>query len=468
VKILRASQHLLFAFLGIALASPMTLAQGPLPNAAAIDEFLDGAIADTHIPGLVALAVDKDSVLYARASGYRSEANNVPMSMDTIFNIASMTKPVATTAIMMLVEEGKLSLDDPIAKYLPEFADRPVLASFNAADGSYTTRPAANVLTIRHLLSHSSGLAYGFGSDTMTRLSAANPGPNAPTLPLLFDPGTAWAYSGGIAVVGRVLEQIEGKTLDVFLQERLFGPLGMNETGYAVPSDRNGRVAATYNVTENGLAENPVAANVRSNVSADGGLYSTAADYVHFIQMILNDGAAPDGTRLLEAESVRVLTSNHLGEVRVSLQDEPTPALARAFPLGAGRDGFGLGFQVTGEHDDPNQRQPGSLSWAGIFNTEFWIDPATGVGADDAVPAVLRSGRDRDADRLRTAALRGTAPGRALISADGLSLSGRADRDHALPEQHGEHRGQRDAVPAEKREPVAIEIADEPLDRERG
>jgi CubicO group peptidase (beta-lactamase class C family) len=215
----------------------------------------------------------------------------------------------------------------------------------------------------------------------MTRLSAANPGPNAPTLPLLFDPGSEWAYSGGIAVVGQVLEQIEGKTLDVFLEERLFGPLGMEETAYVVPAEDRARVAPSFRMVNGALVESPVPENVRSGVSGDGGLYSTAGDYVKFIQMILNEGAAPDGTQLLSKRSVRVLTSNQLGDVRVSLQDEPTPNLARAFPLGAGRDGFGLGFQVTGEHDDPSMRQPGSLSWAGIFNTEFWIDPETGVGA---------------------------------------------------------------------------------------
>jgi len=377
----RMTRRPLFVFIAAACASPLALAQTGVSGTAALDDYLDGAIADTHIPGLVALAVDGDSVLYSHAAGMRSETRSEPMTMDTIFNLASMTKPIATTAIMMLVEEGKLDLDDPIAKLVPEFVDRPVLATFNSADGSYTTRPATTELTIRHMLSHSSGLAYPFGSDTMTRLNAANPGPNAPPPPLLFDPGSEWAYSGGIAVVGRVLEEIEGKTLDVFLQERLFGPLGMEETGYVVPAEDRARVAPNFAMVDGALVERPLPENVRSAVSGDGGLFSTAGDYVKFIQMILNDGEAPDGTRLLSPRSVRVLTSNQLGDVRVSLQDEPTPNLARAFPLGAGRDGFGLGFQVTGEHDDSNMRQPGSLSWAGIYNTEFWIDPETGVGA---------------------------------------------------------------------------------------
>jgi CubicO group peptidase (beta-lactamase class C family) len=292
-----------------------------------------------------------------------------------------MTKPIAVTAIMMLVETGKLGLDDPISKYVPEFQGKPVIATFDVESAAYTTRPAASEVTIRQLLSHSSGLAYGFASDTMARLSRENPGVDVATLPLLFDPGTEWRYAGGIAVVGRVLEQIEGRTLDVFLEERIFGPLGMNDTGYVVPSDKRERVANVHRMTETGVVEAPVPDEVRSAVSGDGGLFSTAEDYVKFIQMHLRGGTAPDGTRLLSEESVRLMGQNHLGSVRVTLQDEPLPLLARAFPLGADRDGFGLGFQVTGDHESATSRAPGSLSWAGIFNTEFWIDPATGVGA---------------------------------------------------------------------------------------
>lgn len=352
-----------------------------LGNAQEIDAFLDRAVAETHIPGLVALVVDRDRILYRRAVGQRSAAGDVAMTDDTIFNIASMTKPIATTAIMMLVEEGKLDLDDPISEYVAELGGKPVLDTFDFEDASFTTRPAASEITIRQLLSHSSGLVYNFASDELARWSAANPGVDPITsFPLLFDPGTGWAYAGGIAVVGRVLEQIEGTTLDAFLEERLFDPLGMTDTGYAVPDDKRSRVAAVFRMTDEGLAESPVPDDVRSPVSGDGGLYSTAEDYARFIQLILRSGAAPNGTPLLQPESVRVLTQNHLGDVRVSLQDEPTPLLARAFPLGADRDGFGLGFQVTGEHDDPDQRSPGSLSWAGIFNTEFWIDPASGIG----------------------------------------------------------------------------------------
>ena len=364
----------------LALVGPALAAQ-EIANSAAIDAYLDRAVEETKIPGLVALVVDEDGVIYSHTAGLRNVAAGTPMSIDTIFNIASMTKPVAVAAIMMLVEEGKLSLDDPISKYVPEFANKPVMTDYNAETGTYATRPAAGEVTIRQLLSHSSGLSYPFSSAKVARLSGGTPGFDATTLPLLTDPGTEWRYAGGIAVVGRVLERIEGKTLDVFLQERIFGPLGMTDTGYAVPSSERERVVAVHRMTESGLVEAPVTGEVRSAVSGDGGLYSTAPDYAKFIQLVLHRGLAPDGARLLEARSLREMGRNQLGDVRVEIQDEPLPLLARAFPLGAGRDGFGLGFQVTGEHDDRDTRAPGSLSWAGIFNTEFWIDPENGIGA---------------------------------------------------------------------------------------
>jgi CubicO group peptidase (beta-lactamase class C family) len=364
-----------------ALAALPAVAFAEVRNSEAIDAYLDRAVATTKIPGVVALAVDANGVIYDHATGHQNVAANVPMAMDTIFNIASMTKPIATAAIMMLVDEGKLDLDDPISKYVPAFANKPVFATFDASDATYTTRPATSEVTIRQLLSHSSGLAYGFASDTIARLSGGNPGADATGFPLLYDPGTAWSYAGGIAVVGGVLERIEGKTLDVFLRERIFDPLGMNDTAYAVPRGNNPRVAAVHRMTAEGLVEAPVPEDVRSAVSGDGGLSSTAADYAKFIQFFLRGGTAPNGTRLLSANAIGLMSQNQLGSVRFSTQDEPLPLLARAFPVGAGRDGFGLGLQVTGEHNDPAVRRPGSLSWAGIFNTEFWIDPATGIGA---------------------------------------------------------------------------------------
>ena len=371
----KLTSRTLFMFVFACAAS----ACAELRDTDAIDAYLEQAVAGTKIPGLVALVVDADETLYMKAVGLRNGAQNEAMTDDTIFRIASMTKPIATTAIMMLVEEGKLSLDDPIATYVPEFSERRVVTGFNAEQATWTTRPANSQATIRHMISHSSGLAYGFASETVAAISEGARGQSGDT-PLLYDPGTGWSYSGGIAVVGRVVERIEGMGLDSFLRDRLFAPLGMHETSFIVPLSEHGRVATTHQLEGGVLVETPNPIDIRSPVSGDGGLHSTAADYARFIQFILNGGVAPDGQRLLLEASVRELGRNQLGSVRVTLQDEPMPELARAFPLGAGRDGFGLGFQVTGEHEDATIRSPGSMSWAGIFNTEFWIDPARGIG----------------------------------------------------------------------------------------
>ncbi len=363
------------------LASFTVTAQGQLNNSAAIDDYLEQAVLTTKIPGVVALVINNENVLYSAAFGQQNTTAEIPMSMGTLFNIASMTKPVAATAIMMLVEEGKLELDDPISKYVPEFSGKTVISTFKDEDGAYTTHPARQEITIRNLMSHSSGLAYGFSSTTVFRLNGGNAFADNADLPLLYDPGTAWSYATGITIVANVLETITGRSLDVFLAERIFDPLGMIDTTYVVPPGKIGRVATIHNMTEQGLVEAPVPDEVRSRVSGNQGLYSTAPDYAKFIQLFLNNGFAPDGTRLLEEETIRIMGENQLGDVRVSLQDEPTPSIARAFPLGAGRDGFGVGFQVTGLHKDPKIRSPGSMSWAGLFNTQFWIDRKAGIGA---------------------------------------------------------------------------------------
>jgi len=363
------------------LATFSVTAQCQLTNSAAIDAYLEQAVSKTKIPGVVALVIDNENVLYSAAVGKQNVTAEIPMSMGTLFNIASMTKPVAATAIMMLVEEGKLDLDDPISKYVSEFGGKTVISTFKDEDGAYTTHPARQEITIRNLLSHSTGLAYGFASETVFRLNGGNAFADNADLPLLYDPGTAWSYATGIAVVANVLETITGQSLDVFLAERIFEPLGMIDTTYVVPPNKISRVATIHNMTEKGLVEAPVPDEVRSSVSGDHGLYSTAPDYAKFIQLFLNNGFAPDGTRLLEEETIRIMGENQLGDVRVSLQDEPTPSISRVFPLGAGRDGFGVGFQVTGQHKDPKIRSPGSMSWAGLYNTEFWIDRKAGFGA---------------------------------------------------------------------------------------
>jgi len=315
------------------------------------------------------------------AFGRQDVRGGVPMATDTIFRLASMTKPVTSVAVMMLVQEGDLGLDDPVSQYLPAFEDKQVIETFNAADKTYTTRPAVTTMTIRHLLTHTSGLGYAFSNTTIAQLADdLTPGASVAGLPLLYDPGTRWTYSESTRVLGTLVEEVSGQPLDEFLAERIFVPLGMSDTFYRVPAPKASRVATLHRTTPDGLVEIPNPAEISSPVYGDGGLHSTAADYAKFIQLFLNDGRAPNGTRLLSEATVRLMGQNHTGSVRVELQPAALPEITEPFPLGAGRDTFGLGFQITGAHDDPLSRSPGSMSWAGAFNTEFWIDPERGAG----------------------------------------------------------------------------------------
>lgn len=370
---------LVFALAFAPSAAP--LAQNRLPTSAAIDTYLGRAIEDTKIPGMVAMVADVNGVLYSGAFGEQDVAQHVPMALDSIFRIASMTKPVTSVAVMMLVEEGQIALDDPVSSYLPAFEEQEVIATFNAADKTFTTRPAATPMTVRHLLTHTSGLGYSFSSPVLAALMGDTQGASATAYPLLHDPGTRWTYGESTRVLGSLVEEVSGQPLDRFLTERIFQPLGMSDTSYVVPTANNGRVATVHRITEQGLVEAPNTDVVSSPAYGDGGLNSTAADYVKFMQMLLRGGRTPDGTQLLRAETVRLMGQNHTGRVRVELQETTNDDLSLPFPLGAGRDTYGLGFQVTGAHNDAHTRSPGSLSWAGIFNTEFWIDPARGIGA---------------------------------------------------------------------------------------
>lgn len=368
------------ALIVFALAAVPARAQNTLPGSAEIDAYLTSVVRDKRIPGIVALVTDADRVVYTGAFGRQDVARGVPMAPDSIFNIASMTKPVTSVAVMMLVQEGDIELDDPISDHLPAFENPQVIERFNAADRSYESRPAAGPITVRHLLTHTSGLGYGFSNRTLSALVGGEPGASVTRFPLLHDPGTRWTYGESTRVLGTLVEEVSGQPLDELMAERIFAPLGMSDTFYKVPAPKVSRVVTVHRTTADGLVETPNAAEIASPVYGDGGLYSTAADYAKFIQLFLNNGRAPNGMRLLSEATVALMGENHIGAIFVEQQPAAVPALTEPFPLGAGRDKFGLGFQVTGPHREPFARSPGSLSWAGIFNTEFWIDPARGVG----------------------------------------------------------------------------------------
>lgn len=367
-----------------ALLLSAVVAQGqslPQKGVAEIDALFQRVIQQGTVPGVVAIVATRNQILYHNAFGLQDVGKNKPMQKESIFRIASMTKPVTSAAIMMLVEQGKLKLDDPVSKYLPEFVGREVVANFNPADGTLTTRKPATEVQIHHLLSHTSGLAYGFSNTTIAPLQQKT-GKQAEDLPLLYDPGARWTYSGSTKVLGRVVERVSGTTLDKFLNDNFLKPLGMNDTSYVVPADKTARVVTTHNRTTGRLVETPNAATIQSPVAGDGGLNSTAADYIKFLQMFLNDGKV-QGKALLSKDTIQAMTKNQIGAVVVDTQPAAAP-ITRPFPVApaAGRDKFGFGFELTASNkENTNLRAAGSYTWAGIFNTHFWVDPKREIAA---------------------------------------------------------------------------------------
>jgi CubicO group peptidase (beta-lactamase class C family) len=363
-----------------ALFVAVTSAAPPLPQqgSAALSSVLKNATDRGDVPGVVVAVVDREDVLYHQAFGVSRTIESTPMARDTIFNMASMTKPITSVAIMMLVDEGKLALDDEVAKYLPKYKNPLVISRFNEADASYETRPAKRPITIRHLLTHTSGIGYGFSSPTLTRIMQKTMQTEL-DLPLLFDPGESWAYGASTRVLGHVVEAISGQTIDAFLDSRILKPLGMRDTGYLVPASKYPRVVAVNARGDDGkFVERPMPATLPANVQGDGGLYGTAGDYGLFLRMLLNGGRLGD-TRILSERAVKTIFANHMGSVVVQPQESANQALSRNFPAGAGKDRWGLGFQLAADRQ-PNRRSPGSGTWAGIFNTHFFIDPSREIG----------------------------------------------------------------------------------------
>ena len=348
-------------------------------GAAAIDRMFQAAVDKGEIPGVVAAVMTKDQTLYLGAFGKQDVARGVPMSKDTLFRIASMTKPVTSVGIMMLYEQGKLRLDDPVGDYLPAYKGRAVISAFDEKDATYTTRQAKSEMTIRHLLTHTSGLSYPFTSPTVLAIQTTT-GRDPSELPLLFDPGTKWNYSQATALLGEIIEKLSGQSIEEWDQARLFRPLGMVDTSYMPAPEKVARLATVHQWESTGLVETPNPPGYTPSVRGDGGLVSTAADYSAFVQMFLNEGRWR-GTQLLEPETIRLMTTNQIGSVVVDTMPAAMPRRSAPFPFGAGKDKFGLGFQITvTDGTSTHERGAGSYTWGGINNTHFWVDPKNGIG----------------------------------------------------------------------------------------
>lgn len=375
------SPALLTAALGCAFwlagcASSRPPFEGAPDRFRAVDDVLLAAVETGQIPGAVVLVTTADRVVYRRAVG--EMAPGEPMRPDALFDIASMTKPLTSLAAMMLVEEGQIDLDAPASAYLPELAGREVLVRVDTAARAVVTRPARREVTVRDLLRHTSGIGYAFSSYELLEVETYTDVP-ARMGPLVHDPGARWTYGMGTAQLGWIVEAVAGEPLEVFLRRRVFDPLGMDDTRFGMSAADAPRLAATYQRTSGRLAPTPRPAAIEPAPQGDGDLISTASDFVAFVQLVLGQGERA-GQRLLSEEAVAEMTRDHLGALGLTVVEQPGTDSTRAapFPLGAGHDGFGLGFQVAA--GSPDGRADGSLSWAGVYNTHFWIDPQSGVG----------------------------------------------------------------------------------------
>jgi len=347
---------------------------------AEIDYFLQEAVDQNKIPGVVAIVANKDKIIYQNVFGKREFASNVSMMMDDIFYIASMTKPITSVAVMLLYEEGKLNLDDPISKYIPSLRNPKMIVHFNEMDTTYSTKPAKNEITIRHLLSHTSGFGYDFSNHILYLLNQKT-GKDPRYLPILHEPGSKWTYGMSPRILGELVEEITGSSLDEFFKSRIFEKFGMDNTFYIIPQNKVSR-CVSYHIRQNGdLSEQPSTATWSPTILGDFGLFSTADDYITFLQMFLNRGTLYHKNILSEA-SIELMTKNQIGELVVEQQPGVNPNLSMAFPFRAGKDKFGLGFQINGSYEEKsNLRSPGSYSWAGIMNTHFWVDPNKEIAA---------------------------------------------------------------------------------------
>jgi methyl acetate hydrolase len=363
-------------------AAPKSQAGRRATPSASLDQKLSAAVTRGDVPGLVVVAATRDRILYQGVFGRAEVGHERPMTADALFRIASMTKAVTSVAAMQLYEQGRFALDDPAEKYLPELADLKVFESFDNATGAYKVRPAARKVTIRHLFTHTSGLGYAFTSPIVRDFKPRN-GETYSAGPLLFEPGTQWIYGTGVDWVGRLVERLSGKNLEEYFRERIFTPLGMFDTFYNVPESKQARLVTVHH-RQDGRGDAPLTEEPNqpqrpvTTFNGGGGLSSTANDYIRFARMILNGGAL-DGARILSDRTVALMGENHIGDVGVLAVKTAQPDRSMDFTfVDNGKDKWGLGFLITTNHV-AGKRSAGSLSWGGIDNTYFWIDPARGL-----------------------------------------------------------------------------------------
>ena len=342
---------------------------GPL-----IDRYLEAQL----IPGALTLVARQNRIAHCEVRGYANVEQQRPLHSDTIFRIASMTKPITSVALMQLYEQGRFQLNDPIAKWLPAFEKMEV--AVRRESGEVELEAAKRAINVRHVLTHTGGIAGGFGPNAKALAEASRTRrrdevigdfvDRLATVPLDNEPGRVWSYSRSTCVVGRLVEVISGQTLAEFFEEHLFGPLGMVDTSFFLPEEKLGRFCTSYKPGAGSRIEPDDPDTLESYwltqpgcyYMGSGGLLSTAADYFRFADMLLHGGRRPGGPRVLSRKTVEFMTKNHIGD--------------RFMALGGPGQGFGLGFGVSLDrgrtHLMPSE---GSYTWGGAFNTHWWNDP---------------------------------------------------------------------------------------------
>ena len=358
-----------------------------MQSKAQIDQILRQKCEAKEIPGVVAMAATGNEVIYQGAFGKRDLGKDDAMTADSVFWIASMTKAITAAAGMQLVEQGKLSLDEPIGKLLPDLANPQVLEGFDA-NGEPKLRPAKKPITLRHLMTHTAGFCYDVWNGDMGKYLEKTGTPDifscqnaALKTPIMTDPGTRWEYGINIDFVGKAVEAASGKRLDAYLRDHMFAPLGMNDTGFKITDSQRQRLVGMHARGEDGSLA-PIPFELEQNPEfhmGGGGLYGTAADYIKFTQMILNKGRG-NGNQLLEARDGRAdgpephRRSHHRQDDRRWRPCTPTMSISIPTSSRSGGSRFLINTAKT-----PEGRSAGSLAWAGLANTYFWIDPARNV-----------------------------------------------------------------------------------------
>jgi methyl acetate hydrolase len=357
-----------------------------MQSKAQIDQLLRQISDAREIPGVVAIAASGKEIVYQGAFGKRDLSKDDTMTLDSVFWIASMTKAVTTAGAMQLVEQGKLALDEPIGKLLPDLASPQVLEGFDAK-GDAKLRPAKGAITLRHLMTHTAGFCYDMWNGDMVRYLEKTGTPGIITCqnaalktPIMSDPGTRWEYGTNIDFVGKAVEAASGKRLDAYLSDDLLDPLGMNDTGFKLTDSQRKRLVGMHARGADGTLS-AIPFEMEQNPEfhmGGGGLYSVAGDYIKFCQMILNKGKG-NGNQVLRPETVAVMGQNHMGALNVTKMVSALPIYTNDVDLWPDQaKKWGLSFLIN-TAKTPEGRSANSLAWAGLANTYYWIDPTRDI-----------------------------------------------------------------------------------------